>query len=102
MTSTHVGLSGQKKTEMRREGKRCLLGPAAREHIKTLSFEARAEQCRVTHCLVRQDGVGRCGHRHCGDALLGRGALVQTQVQPAHGLVLPQETHDPIRHSVYN
>ena len=68
----------------------CLLGLAAREHVKALSFEACAEQCRVTHCLVRQNGVGRRGHRHGGEALLGRGALVQTQVYPAHGLVLPQ------------
>jgi hypothetical protein len=83
-----------------REG--CLLGPAARVHVKALLFEARAEQCRVTHCLVRQDGIGRRGHGHCGDAFLGRGALVQTQVHPAHSFVLPQEAHDPIRHGVYN
>jgi hypothetical protein len=58
-----------------REG--CLLGPAAREHVEALSFEARAEQCLVTYCLVRQDGVGRYGHRHGSDTILGWGTLVQ-------------------------
>ena len=86
----------------RKCGREHLLGLAAREQVEALFFEARAEQCRVTHCLVSQDGVGRRGHRHGRDALLRRGALVQTQIHPAHGLVLPQEAHDPIRHGIYN
>ena len=77
-----------------------VLGLATREHVKPLSFEAGAEQCRVTHCLVRQNGVGRCGHRHRGDALLGGRALIQIQIHPAHGLVFAQEAHDAIRHRV--
>ena len=92
----------ERPAQTRNAGGIGLLGLAAREHVEALFFEARAEQCRVTHCLVRQDGVGRRSHRHGRNALLGRGALVQTQVHPAHGFVLPQEAHDSIRHGVYN
>jgi len=94
ITGKGVGGSGSEK--------RNVLGLAAREHVKPLSFEGGAEQCRVTHCLVRQYGVGRCGHRHGGDAPLGGGALVQTEVHPAHGLVLSQQAHDAVRHRVHD
>jgi hypothetical protein len=79
-----------------------VLGLAACEHVKALSFEARAEQCRVTHSLVRENGVGRGSHRYGGDALFGRRALVQTQVHPAHSFVLAQEARNTIRDHVHH
>ena len=98
--------TGSTKTGTKREvrvfQRRDVLGLAAREHVKPLSFEGGAEQRRVAHRLVRQYGVGRRRHRHGGDALLGGRALVQTEVHPAHGLVLSQEAHDAIRHRVHN